>query len=85
MDGQESAGAEPPPITDSGFFLPDTDPGTSNQATVELAPGNWMIVSFSMEPSAGGPPIPDRARGSIAEFTVTEATGELLCRKPMSW
>lgn len=76
MDGQESAGAEPPPITDLGFFLPDTDPGTSNQATVELAPGNWMIVSFSMEPSAGGPPTPDWARGSIAEFTVTEATDE---------
>ena len=76
MSGQATAGAEPPPITDLGFFLPDTDPGTSNQATVELAPGNWMIVSFSMELSADGPPVPDWARGSIAEFTVTEAAGE---------
>ena len=73
-DGEESTGEEPPAINDLAFFLPDTDPGTSNQATVELAPGNWMIVSFSMDPSTDGEMTPDWARGSIQQFTVTEAT-----------
>jgi hypothetical protein len=70
-DDAEQSGAEPPQINDLAFFLPDTDPGKSNQATVELAPGDWVLVSFSMDPSSGDS-TPDWAKGSIQEFTVTD-------------
>ncbi len=69
--GQDT-GQEPPQMTDVDFFLPDTDPGKSNQATVEFAPGKWFIISFSMDP-ASGDSTPDFAKGSIKEFTVTES------------
>lgn len=69
----EGEGSEQgPELQDLAFFMPDTDPGKSNQATVELAPGNWMVVSFSMDPAGGGEPMPDWAKGSIQEFTVVE-------------
>jgi hypothetical protein len=68
----QNTGQEPPKMTDVDFFLPDTDPGKSNQATVELAPGKWFIISFSMDP-ASGDSTPDFAKGSIKEFTVTES------------
>ena len=60
-------------ISDLEFFLPDTDPGSSNQATVEMAPGHWLIFSVSMDASTDGEMTPDLARGSIAEFDVVEA------------
>jgi hypothetical protein len=70
----EGGEEEGPELNDLAFFLPDTDPGKSNQVTLELVPGNWLIVSFSMDLSGSdGPPMPDWARGSIQEFTVTEA------------
>jgi hypothetical protein len=73
-ENEEQNGAEPPQISDLFFFLPDTDPGKSNQATVELAPGHWVLVSFSMD-STSGDPTPDWAKGSIKEFTVADSGG----------
>ena len=60
-------------ISDLEFFLPDTDPGSSNQATVEMAPGHWIIFSVSMDASTDGEMTSDVARGSIAEFDVVES------------
>lgn len=57
-------------ITDQYFFMPDTDPGKSNEATVELSPGTWTVVSVSMADFSD--PTPDWARGSLAEFTVEQ-------------
>jgi hypothetical protein len=50
--------------------MPDTDPGQSNQATVELAPGNGVIFSVSMGDMAD--PTPDWPKGGLKQFTVTE-------------
>lgn len=58
-------------ISDLSFFMPDTDPGASNQATVNLQPGNWVIVSFSVSDMSGQDPTPDWAKGSLKPFTVT--------------
>ncbi len=74
MEGTE--GQATSEVNDLAFFLPDTDPGKSNQVTVELAPGNWLIVSFSMDPAAGEEMIPDWVKGSIQEFTVLAAEGD---------
>ena len=65
--GQE--GAQPP--ADKSFFIPDTDSGQQNQATVELAPGNWVLLSVARGNPAD--PTPDFAKGSVKAFTVTEA------------
>ena len=51
MGDEEGDQAE---ISDLQFFLPDTDPGSSNQATVEMAPGHWIIFSVSMDAAAIG-------------------------------
>lgn len=60
-------------LSDHYFFMPDTDPGRSNEATVNLVPGTWAIFSVSMD---GGDdssaPTPDWALGSLAQFTVTD-------------
>ncbi len=69
MGDEESDQAE---ISDLEFFMPDTDPGSSNQATVEMAPGHWIILSVSMDASTDGEMTPDFARGSVAEFDVVE-------------
>jgi hypothetical protein len=61
--------------TDLSFFLPDTDPGSSNQATVEMAPGHWVILSFSMDGASIGAseqPVPDFLLGSIKDFDVVD-------------
>jgi len=61
--------------SDLQFFLPDTDPGSSNQATVEMAPGHWVIFSVSMDSVSIGATeemTPDYVLGSIAEFDVVE-------------
>lgn len=58
-------------VYDLVFFLPDTGPGLSNQATVELAPGNWVILSVAMGDFAD--PRPDWLKGSIAQFVVKES------------
>ncbi len=60
-------------ISDLEFFLPDTDPGSSNQATVAMAPGHWIVLSVSMDASTDGEMTPDFVRGSIAEFDVVES------------
>ena len=60
-------------FTDLMFFLPDTGPGLSNQATVEMAPGHWVIFSVSMDSAASGASeeaVPDFLLGSIQEFDV---------------
>lgn len=57
-------------LYDLVFFLPDTGPGLSNQATVELAPGNWVILSVSMDSPDH---TPDWTHGSIQPFTVKES------------
>lgn len=36
-------------VSDRSFFMPDTGPGLSNQATVELQPGNWVITSINAQ------------------------------------
>ena len=72
MDNPE---ADQSQFSDLQFFLPDTDPGTSNQDTVEMAPGHWVILSVSMDGVAIGAseqPVPDYTLGSIQEFDVTE-------------
>lgn len=60
-------------VADHFFFMPDTDPGSSNEATVNLPPGQWAIFSVSMDggddPTA---PTPDWALGSLAQFTVAD-------------
>jgi hypothetical protein len=38
----------PAEVSDLSFFMPGTDPGASIQATVALAPGNWIGFSVSM-------------------------------------
>lgn len=73
MEGSEASSENE--IYDLAFFLPDTDPGTTNQATVELVPGQWMIVSFSMDAASDGPPVPDWAKGLIKQFSVVETSG----------
>jgi len=55
-------------VSDLGFFMPDTNPGSSNQATVNLMPGTWLI--FSVSRSDFKDPTPDWARGSIKQFKV---------------
>ena len=54
-------------VSDLNFFMPDTGPGLSNQATVELAPGNWVILSVSMDSPDHAP---DWTHGSLQPFTV---------------
>lgn len=54
-------------VYDLVFFLPDTGPGLSNQATVELAAGNWVILSVSMDSPDHAP---DWTHGSLQPFTV---------------
>jgi hypothetical protein len=73
MEGSEASSENE--IYDLAFFLPDTDPGTTNQATVELVPGQWVIVSFSMDAASDGPPVPDWAKGLIKQFSVVETDG----------
>ena len=48
--------------------LPDTDPGDSNQATLDLPSGHWVIFSVSMDESM----TPDFAKGMLNEFRVTD-------------
>lgn len=62
-------------VSDLSFFLPDTGPGLSNQATVELQPGQWVILSVAMGDFAD--PRPDWMKGSLASFTVTANTTEV--------
>jgi len=62
-----------PTITDLNFLMPDTSPGTANQATVDLPPGNWVVFSASVGDFAN--PVPDWALGSIAEFQVKASEG----------
>ncbi|MFN8495070.1 MAG: hypothetical protein U0350_46130 [Caldilineaceae bacterium] len=57
----------PMSVSDLSFFMPDTGPGLSNQATVELAPGNWVILSVSMDSPDH---TPDWTHGSLQPFTV---------------
>ncbi len=54
---------------DLDMFMPDTDPGDSNQVTLDMPPGRWAVFSFSMEEDM----IPDFAKGLLAEFTVTDS------------
>ena len=73
MDDPEANQEE---FSDLSFFLPDTGPGQSNQATVEMAPGHWVILSFSMDSVSIGAteePTPDFLLGSFQEFDVLEA------------
>jgi hypothetical protein len=63
-DGDGSAQAGP----DTTLVMPDTDPGTSNQVTLDMPPGHWAVFSVSMDVDM----TPDFARGMIAEFTVTD-------------
>ncbi|MFN8445353.1 MAG: hypothetical protein U0175_31480 [Caldilineaceae bacterium] len=58
-------------VSDLSFFLPDTGPGLSNQATVELAQGNWVILSVSLDSPDHAP---DWVHGSLQPFTVTESS-----------
>jgi hypothetical protein len=65
---------EGPPVMDEAhqFFMPDTDPGASNEATVYLTPGEWVIFSVSIADMSGEDMRADWEQGSIAQFTVTE-------------
>ncbi len=72
MDNPQADQSE---TSDLQFFMPDTDPGSSNQATVEFAPGHWVILSVSMDGQSIGAseePVPDYALGSIQEFDVVD-------------
>ncbi|NNJ09133.1 hypothetical protein EKD04_002190 [Chloroflexales bacterium ZM16-3] len=72
LTAMEQEDAQPP--TDQAFFIPDTDPGKMNQATVQLVPGNWVILSVSR--GNLDDPTPDFAKGSVKAFTVTAASSE---------
>ncbi len=66
-------------VSDLSLFLPDTGPGLSNQATVEMQPGNWVILSVAMGDFAD--PRPDWVKGSLAPFTVKESTHQVSAPK----
>jgi hypothetical protein len=55
------------------FFMPDTDPGQSNQATVELAAGTWVIFSVSIADMTGQDLRADWEQGSIRTFEVVDS------------
>jgi len=62
---------DPSTTSDLSIFMPDTEPGASNQATIALQPGNWAIFSVSMSDPTGQDQMPDWAKGSIKQFKVT--------------
>ena len=62
------------------FALPDTDPGSSNEATVTLAPGTWAVFSVSMGDMAD--PTPDWAKGSLNLFTVEDRASDAAAPQP---
>lgn len=69
-------------VQDLLFMMPDTAPGASNQATVDLAPGAWVIFSVSMDGQMNGQPAPDWALGSIKQFTVAGAASAAAAPQP---
>ena len=77
--GEQAGESEDAALFDESnqFFMPDTDPGASNEATVYLAPGEWVIFSVSMADMTGADIRADWERGSIAQFTVTESDADV--------
>ena len=70
--GGSSEGPDPRFDESKQFFMPDTDPGASNQATVELTPGTWVIFSVSVADMTGQDPRADWEQGSIRLFEVVD-------------
>ena len=58
-------------VSDLSLFLPDTGPGLSNQATVDMQSGNWVILSVSLDSPDHAP---DWVHGSLHPFTVIESS-----------